>query len=179
MENIFVRKKRFFLFLFYIIIGIIILNVDKSNAMEIEKYSENDALKISITTIKSKSSNYVINEPIWVVFEILNISNQPLQINKRFIVGVELSFDIIKPSGKKAVMMYDIYMPPGEKDTILELLPGKRYLVNCNIAYTYTIDEIGKYTITAIYNPYTKSELELKVWSGEIKSNTIEFIIRK
>lgn len=155
-----------------------------------EKWNEN--LKFIIF---SEKETYKRDEAIYIEFSLKNMSKEPIIVNKRLVLAYspegEVSLDIIGPNRELKEYKYLIQVDYPTKDDFIILDPNKYVKRKCNINDFYSLDQIGRYKITATYefrkevledirkyrSRWSKIEIPSHVWTGRVKSNTIEIEI--
>jgi hypothetical protein len=125
--------------------------------------------------IKNSSKEYKSKQPINIAVSIKNLTNKKILANHRCTIGVELVFDIKKPSGVKSNLKQLIYLDSPSLDDLIGLDEKKTFKFSVDLRNYYNFDETGVYRVKAIYKPFNGNVKE--AWDGRIVSNTIQFKI--
>ena len=128
--------------------------------------------------------DYKLGEDIRVTLFLVNNQEESIVVNKRMGLNVgqrhlgEVYFIIKSPSGQGVnlvpILDYSLNVP----SDFIDLEPGKSlshsYVLN---QYFAPLDEIGKYSIQAVYYNYSQPDDGRTAWTGEIRSDIVHFTV--
>ena len=144
--------------------------------------SDPDGLELVLTLDKAV---YGLNEPITATIVLTNKSAQPILVQGRLAVNWDgapsdhrdLCLVILNPQGEKAWFEPLINMGSAQDKHFVTLAPGKSLERIFPVLGAYTLDEVGEYTIQAVYQNQRDPSTGQQAWKGELKSNPIHFTI--
>lgn len=135
--------------------------------------------------LSTKTDMFRVGDDIPIKITLTNVNtNQDVAINKRlapndsFAPGVlrDIVFEILAPSGGNLTLGFVNVLPLDAGDFTL-LHPGDAYSDTLVLQDYYLLDEVGVYSIRAIYHNETDPGGVGAVWKGTIASNSVSLSI--
>lgn len=167
--------------IFLLVSNFILINISCASSNNLIPNKEDiiqmsNILKLNIELNKQV---YSLEEPIVIQCTIINLENNTINLKPILFMDLEIH---LKYENEKEIV------PFGPKVLLKELLRGEDIIkLESGRSYSFskTIDKkiyvmpskFGRYELFAIYRNLTKELERIKLWTGEIKSNTVEFEI--
>lgn len=148
-----------------------------------EKISQSE-MKLSLR-IESVASKLNKGDEVLIKLIFKNESDKAFWLNIHHLPGFIANYVLIKPSGVTAnpalidfvITGFDwwrIWLGKG----FIKLAPGKEFEARESISQLYKFDEIGIYSLKAVYiNTNDGGKFNFSAWIGEVESNTATFEI--
>jgi hypothetical protein len=144
------------------------------------KGSQMDKLTLSINADKSI---YQLGEAVRVSVILTNSGGVDILVNKRMALNFpdapktarDLSFTIEGPLGKLAPFIARVNVRPTRPNDFILLSPDETVEIFYDIESLYYLEDIGSYSIFAIYQNALDPDEITNAWKGELKSNVIVF----
>jgi hypothetical protein len=147
-----------------------------------EKYEKEDLSLV----LKLDKSAYRIDEPIMATLHLYNKAKIDILINARLGLNIllapaselDVAFIVITPSGQKAGFLPKVRMSRLNDDDFVILYAGHSIQKEYDLEEFYSLDEIGTYTVHAIYENQFDPQNGISAWKGQLESNTLQFEIK-
>ena len=141
--------------------------------------------------ISSDKDEYILNDPIYIIFKLKNRSKKPIYVNHRMFLSSkenpketkEIFLTVVAPSGEElpCKTSYDTGYP--RTDHFLLLDPGQEIERERKqgIKHLFDFKEAGGYKITATYENVYGSEIGIDAFKKRIESRpiTIKIVEKK
>lgn len=139
--------------------------------------SMDESLKL---TVDLNKKNYVFEEPITIKCKIENLKEEV--VNLKLLLSSDISV-YLRHKEEQAFSRWDSFLLPREllnKSSIKKIVLGEPYYFEEVISKdTHTMPKkSGKYELYIMYQNGMKNLKGIKLWVGEIKSNTVEFEVQ-
>ncbi|BAZ31950.1 hypothetical protein NIES4074_44230 [Cylindrospermum sp. NIES-4074] len=140
--------------------------------------SMNSGLKLEIATTKP---TYRIGEDVIIRVFLFNFGNDSVIVNSRLALNGagfpgELSFDVLESSGNSIPFNARVNVGKPNAADFSTLAPSHFHGKQIKLQPYFSMEKIGQFKLKATYtNKWTGEEMGLKVWTGNLESNTILF----
>lgn len=163
---------------------IILVGCKKNTDVHKDAIRGNQMPELSLTLSLDKAI-YNRGESVLALATLSNITNKDLLINSRVAINFptapdllrDIMFNIYKPSGNLSSFIARVNIRPATSNDFIILPAGEKFEIHYNLAKYYNLNEIGNYSVTAIYNNIIDPEGNRIAWKGEVSSNEVLFTI--
>ncbi|MFA4991837.1 MAG: hypothetical protein WC569_04570 [Candidatus Omnitrophota bacterium] len=146
--------------------------------------SADQGVEFSLSLERPEITEYKTQDPIKLIFKLKNSGNDPVYVNKRFLLGPEESpvserevyLSVISPSGQKLPYKFPYKSGLPKSDYFVLLKSGDEAAADYPRAIngTFEFNEPGEYRITAVYENAYGAEIGLtEVFKERLTSNTL------